>query len=101
MNMFDRFFRVVSSNINGVLKGLEDPEKVLEQAVSDMQNDLLKIRQSYAEISASLKRMQSQKQNADNLANVTLKIYFRSSCCIDTSFQGLVPPSPISSREER
>lgn len=28
MNMFDRFFRVVKSNVNGVLSNLEDPEKV-------------------------------------------------------------------------
>ena len=28
MNMFERFSRVVSSNVNSVLKGLEDPEKV-------------------------------------------------------------------------
>ena len=69
MNIFDRFARVVSSNVNSVLKGLEDPEKVLEQAVNDMQNDLVKIRQSYAEISASLKRLQKQKEQADGLAN--------------------------------
>ena len=69
MNVFDRFVRVVSSNINSALKGLEDPEKVLEQAVNDMQNDLVKIRQSYAEISASLKRLQKQKEQADGLAN--------------------------------
>ena len=69
MNIFDRFVRVVSSNVNSVLKGLEDPEKVLEQAVNDMQNDLVKIRQSYAEISASLKRLQKQKEQADGLAN--------------------------------
>lgn len=70
MNMFDRFIRVVTSNVNKVIKDLEDPEKVLDQAVNDMQSDLIKIRQSYAEISATQKRMQSQKQNADTLANV-------------------------------
>lgn len=68
MNMFDRFARVVTSNINNVLKGLEDPEKILDQAVNDMQNDLVKIRQSYAEISATQKRMANQKENADKLA---------------------------------
>lgn len=55
MNMFERFFRVVTSNVNSVIKNLEDPEKVLDQAVNDMQNDLIKIRQSYAEISATQK----------------------------------------------
>ena len=70
MNMFDRFARVVSSNINNVIKSLEDPEKILEQAVNDMQNDLIKIRQSYAEVSATQKRMTNQKDNADKLAAV-------------------------------
>ena len=31
MNMIDRFFRVVKSNVNEVIKNLEDPEKILEQ----------------------------------------------------------------------
>ena len=51
MNIADRFFRVVKSNVNSLLSNLEDPEKILDQAVNDMQNDLVKIRQSYAEIS--------------------------------------------------
>lgn len=68
MNMFERFSRVVSSNVNSVLKGLEDPEKVIEQAVLDMQNDLIKIRQSYAEISATTKRMEKQRDVAASAA---------------------------------
>lgn len=68
MNMMDRFFRVVKSNVNSVLSNLEDPEKVLEQAVNDMQTDLVKIRQNYAEISATQKRMEKQKKEADTLA---------------------------------
>ena len=67
MNIFDRFFRVVTSNINNVLKKLEDPEKVIEQAVLDMQNDLIRIRQSYAEISEALSRRQIQLESIENL----------------------------------
>lgn len=37
MNLFDRFSRVAKANINSVLKNLEDPEKILNQAVEDMQ----------------------------------------------------------------
>lgn len=37
MNLFDRFQRVAKSNLNNVLKGLEDPEKIMEQALEDMQ----------------------------------------------------------------
>ncbi len=37
MNLFDRFTRVAKSNINNILKGLEDPEKIMNQALEDMQ----------------------------------------------------------------
>jgi hypothetical protein len=37
MNLFDRFTRVAKANINNVLKSLEDPEKILNQALEDMQ----------------------------------------------------------------
>lgn len=48
---------------------MEDPEKILEQTVTDMQSDLIKIRQSYAEVSATQKRMEKQKEVADTNAN--------------------------------
>jgi len=68
MNMFDRFARVIKSNVNQALNKMEDPEKVLDQAVVDMQNDLVKIRQSYAEIFATQKRSQKQRDEADSAA---------------------------------
>ena len=37
MNLFDRFARVAKANANNILKNLEDPEKILNQAVEDMQ----------------------------------------------------------------
>ena len=36
--------------------------------MEDMQKDLIKIRQSYAEVSATQKRMERQKEQADNLS---------------------------------
>ena len=62
MNLFDRFFRVTKSNLNLILNSLEDPEKILSQATADMQNDLVKIRQSYAEVTAVQRRLARQKQ---------------------------------------
>lgn len=59
-NMFDRFSRVARSNLNNVLKKLEDPEKVMEQALADMQDDLVKVRQSYAEVAGSTRRMERE-----------------------------------------
>jgi phage shock protein A len=43
--MFGRIIRFLKSNINYWLNRLEDPEKLLEQAVRDMETDLIKIRQ--------------------------------------------------------
>ena len=44
MNLFQRFTKVVASNVNQFVSSLEDPEKILGQAVDDMQKDLVKIR---------------------------------------------------------
>jgi len=68
MNLFDRFSRVAKSNLNNILKNLEDPEKIMSQAVEDMQADLVKIRQSYAEVTATQRRLLKQKEQADQLA---------------------------------
>jgi len=68
MNLFDRFTRVAKANINNVLKNLEDPEKIMNQAVEDMQNDLVKVRQSYAEVMATQKRLAKKKEQCDAMA---------------------------------
>jgi phage shock protein A len=67
MNIVSRFFRVVKSNVNNILGILEDPEKMLDQAVSDMQTDLVKIRQSYAEITATQKRAEVARAQAEKM----------------------------------
>lgn len=43
---------------------MEDPEKILNQTVTDMQSDLVKVRQAYAEVSATLKRIERQREQA-------------------------------------
>ncbi|KAJ1448801.1 PspA/IM30 family-domain-containing protein [Pelagophyceae sp. CCMP2097] len=73
MNLFDRFTRVAKANLNNILQNMEDPEKVLTQAVEDIQKDLVAIRQSYAEVMATQKRMQRQQAQADGLADEWFK----------------------------
>eukprot|EP00980_Cylindrotheca_fusiformis_P019158 scaffold6493_cov81-Cylindrotheca_fusiformis.AAC.3 len=68
MGLFDRFVRVTKANLDGILKGLEDPEKVMTQALEDMQNDLVKVRQSYAEVTATQRRLLKQKEQCDSMA---------------------------------
>jgi len=65
---------------------LEDPEKLLDQAVEDLQNDLVKIRQSYAEVSAAQKRMEKQKLQADTLA---ADWYRRAQIALEKGDEGL------------
>lgn len=64
-NLVDRFVRVFNANVNKIVSGLEDPEKVIYQAVEDMQTDLVKIRQAYAEATATQRRLSKQKEQAE------------------------------------
>jgi phage shock protein A len=64
MNIFDRFFRVLRANVNKAVSSMEDPEKILDQTVADMQGDVIKVRQAYAEVSAGLKRLERQSEQA-------------------------------------
>jgi phage shock protein A len=64
MGLFDRLSRVVRANLNDMVSKAEDPEKVLEQAVIDMQEDLVQLRQAVARSIAEQKRTE-QKYNQD------------------------------------
>lgn len=57
-NLFGRVSRVFRSYADAVVSKAEDPEKILEQAVQDMQGDLIKMRQASAQVMASQKQMQ-------------------------------------------
>lgn len=67
-NLFERFARVAKANVNKVIQNWEDPEKVLDQALDEMQGDLIKVRQSYAEVLATQRRLGTQKEQADKMA---------------------------------
>jgi len=60
MSLFDRISRVIRANVNDLVSKAEDPEKVLEQAVIDMQEDLVKLRQAVARVIAEQKRSEQQ-----------------------------------------
>jgi len=65
MSLFDRIGRIFRANVNDLISKAEDPEKILEQAVMDMQDDLVKLRQAVARVIAEQKR--SQMQYSQNL----------------------------------
>lgn len=60
MGLFDRISRVVRANLNDLVSKAEDPEKVLEQAVIDMNEDLIQLRQAVARTIAEQKRTEQR-----------------------------------------
>lgn len=68
MGLLDRFSRLVRGNVSSWVSGNEDPEKVLQQAVTDMQNDLVSLRQAVAQAIATQKRTERQAQQAERIA---------------------------------
>lgn len=69
MGLFDRVGRVFRANLNDLVSKAEDPEKVLEQAVVDMQEDLVQLRQAVARAIASQKRTEQQYTKNQQEAN--------------------------------
>ena len=78
MGLFDRLSRVVRANINDLVSKAEDPEKVLEQAVIDMQEDLVQLRQAVARSIATQKR--TEQQYNKNLVIYSPSVNPGSSC---------------------
>jgi phage shock protein A len=64
MGLLDRLSRVVRANLNDLVGKAEDPEKVLEQTVNDMQEDLVQLRQAVARAIAE-QRQTEQKSNKE------------------------------------
>ncbi|MBD2359938.1 PspA/IM30 family protein [Anabaena minutissima FACHB-250] len=69
MGLFDRIRRVVGANLNDLVSKAEDPEKMLEQAILEMQEDLVQLRQGVAQTIAAQKRSEKQYNDAQNEIN--------------------------------
>jgi len=69
MGLFERIMRVIRSQINSLVSKAEDPEKILEQAVMDMQTDLIQVRQAVAQAIATQKRTERQYEQAKSTAD--------------------------------
>ncbi|NEQ40095.1 MAG: PspA/IM30 family protein [Okeania sp. SIO3I5] len=69
MEIFDRLWRIIRANIKNLVSGAEDPEKILEQTLTDMQNDLVKLRQAVAQAIATQKRTERQCYQTQSTAN--------------------------------
>ncbi len=69
MGIFDRLGILLKSNINDLISRAEDPEKVLNQLITDMRTQLTKAKQEVASAIADEKKLHAQvekeKQQAD------------------------------------
>tara|TARA_Y100001968_G_scaffold333944_1_gene401575 strand:- start:14322 stop:15128 length:807 start_codon:yes stop_codon:yes gene_type:complete len=73
MGFFERLSRLLRSNLNALVSSAEDPSKILDQSVTDMQNDLVKLRQAVAIAIASQKRLVSQEDQSSKQVSVWYK----------------------------
>lgn len=68
MGLLDRMLRILRASLNSLISQAEDPEKILEQAVDDMQQDLIQMRQAVAQAIATQKRTERQASQAQAAA---------------------------------
>lgn len=63
MTVFERIGTVVKSNVNSMVSEMEDPEKMLNQALIDMQQQLVESKKQVAVAIADEKRLAKQLEN--------------------------------------
>eukprot|EP00250_Pteridium_aquilinum_P005160 c15298_g1_i1 orf=265-1371(-) len=69
MNIFERVVRIFRSYANALVSAAEDPEKILEQTVLEMNEDLVKMRQASAQVLASQKQLENKYKTAQKNAD--------------------------------
>lgn len=79
MGIFDRLATLLKSNLNDLISRAENPEKMLDQIVVDMQNQLARAKQQVAAAIADEKRLKDQfeaeyKQSQDWEAKAMLAV---------------------------
>ncbi|MBD2209868.1 PspA/IM30 family protein [Calothrix sp. FACHB-156] len=68
MEVMKRILRVFRANLNSLIGSTEDPEKVLEQTVLEMQENLMQLRRGVAQAIAIQKRTERQAAAAESTA---------------------------------
>ena len=64
MGIFTRFRDIVSANINAMLDKAEDPEKLIKLMIREMEDTLVELKASCAQVMANSKRAQRQLDEA-------------------------------------
>lgn len=68
MGIFSRFKDIVTSNLNSMLDGVEDPEKMVRLIIQEMEDTLIEVKSSCAGIIADQKKIERQLAQAHDYA---------------------------------
>lgn len=69
MGLLNRIGQLVRANVNAAIAQAEDPEKALDRSLSEMQDDLIRLRQAVAQAIATQKRTERQREAARQSAD--------------------------------
>jgi phage shock protein A len=67
MGIFSRLGTLIKSNLNDLISKAEDPQKMLNQIVVDMQNQLVEAKKQVAVSIADQKRLEKQRDEQSEL----------------------------------
>jgi phage shock protein A len=63
MSLLERLGRVIRANVNRLIQEVEDPEKILERAIAEMEQELIEMRRALAAAIATCKSTERQIAN--------------------------------------
>jgi len=72
-NLFARISRVVRAYIEGIMNTFEDPERLLDRVVEEMQGDVIRLRQASAQAVAAHRQAQNRHTQLQDAADQWLR----------------------------
>ncbi|MFM7876449.1 MAG: PspA/IM30 family protein, partial [Microcystis panniformis] len=68
MGLLDRMGQAIRAQVNSLIQENQDPEKLLEKAILEMEGELIQMRQALAAAVATQKRTERQRQQQEKAA---------------------------------